>query len=882
MGCGGSKVDDLPLVNLCRERKELIRDAADRRYALAAAHVAYFRALSGIGHALHRFVNEELSVLPSSSPSSPSSPVLTLPPSKGKSSSSSTSISHSVSQHDSPHDSHDSHLQLHSHSDSEDSHLHFDSGSSPEHSEEDAGSGPSSPPYQPPTTNYYYMRSSTAIPAVVYEQPEPQPQPQPQPQPPDPAYGWSAGYFGYPPMGPGVYDPPYYNAPRSPERAPMPPPPPPPPEGSAWDFLNPFGSFENGYPGYGYGNPPVRYGSSSSISSPDSAQVREREGIPDLEDETDQEPIKPAVKKMKNEKKLAEDSGSGPGEGTPKTEPEAMADNRTANLASEKEIRSSPGSRGSRSIADEGSARKKGVTFEAEPQAAGESTGLPSMSSTTSLSTPHIARDIREGTRDIQDVVNEIKDQFETAVGFGKEVSMMLEAGKLQYRRRNPFWEVISCRMFDVVVPSAVKSSESLTKRSKQTANISKMAKFQYGGVEKTMAMKSGSLSATLEKLYAWEKKLYKEVKSSFEGLYSLGCASFGADEKAKIHLASALVFVMDEEKLRIIYEKQCKRLKILDDRGAESNKIDATEASIRKLLTKMSIAIKAVDAISSRIHKLRDEELQPQMTELIQGLITMWRNMVKCHQKQFQAILEAKSQSLKGKIGIRRDSSMRATMELEAELLNWCSRFNDWINTQKAYIEALNEWLLRCLLQEPEETPDGIVPFSPGRVGAPPVFVVCNDWNQAMERISEAEVARAIQTFAGRVHTLWEMQDEEQRQKLKADDLSKDLEKRIKSLRREGGIPGHQNASDRTAVSVSGKDTVVLPDDDSKLTVDSMRKRLDEEKAKHAETVKQVHEVASGSLEMGLVPIFEAMENFTCEMLKVHEEVRIQGVTGT
>lgn len=63
-----------------------------------------------------------------------------------------------------------------------------------------------------------------------------------------------------------------------------------------------------------------------------------------------------------------------------------------------------------------------------------------------------------------------------------------------------------------------------------------------------------------------------------------------------------------------------CKRLKYLDEHGAESSKIEATQASIRKLLTKINVCIKAVDAIATRIHKLRDEELLPQVTELIQG----------------------------------------------------------------------------------------------------------------------------------------------------------------------------------------------------------------------------------------------------------------------
>lgn len=75
---------------------------------------------------------------------------------------------------------------------------------------------------------------------------------------------------------------------------------------------------------------------------------------------------------------------------------------------------------------------------------------------------------------------------------------------------------------------------------------------------------------------------------------------------------------------MRLVYEKKCKELKTLDDQGAESTKIDATRATIRKLHTKIDVCIRKVDAISSRIHKLRDEELQPQLTELIHGYVNL------------------------------------------------------------------------------------------------------------------------------------------------------------------------------------------------------------------------------------------------------------------
>lgn len=75
-----------------------------------------------------------------------------------------------------------------------------------------------------------------------------------------------------------------------------------------------------------------------------------------------------------------------------------------------------------------------------------------------------------------------------------------------------------------------------------------------------------------------------------------------------------------DEERLRAIYEKQFKRLKTLDNLGAESSKIDATRASIRKLETKIDICIRTAESIMGRIHELRDNELQPQLAALVNG----------------------------------------------------------------------------------------------------------------------------------------------------------------------------------------------------------------------------------------------------------------------
>lgn len=467
MGCGASKVDDLPLVTLCRERKEFLKAASEQRYALAAAHVAYFQSLKDIGGALRKFVDEELVIGTGSS--SPSSPVLTLPSVEGKGkkpklkgrnrdSSSSTSISHTAYDNSPEQEEIEgSHLNLSSGSDS-DSDLHSSSGhihieddghvhieESPERDEE--GSSYAYPPSQHwshsgANTYAYYMKKSVSRgKSVVYEEPERYIAA--SGQWPHPSYGYqdaygNASFFGFPMGSPPRGDYPYNQQPGPSSPAP-PPAPPSPPKVSSWDFLNVFDSYDNGYPSY---YPQSRYGFGSTTSSPDSKEVREREGIPELEDETEQEVVKDVLKekkKLNEDREQVRDKDFGEGtskavplqsssEGSSKTVPFHGSDSSLS--AQEREIKSSPDSDTivSKSSPEE-HVRKKGVSFEVDeaPVTAvdGESSKLSSL---TTLSA--------HGTRDLREVVEEIKDEFETASSYGKEVALLLEVGKPPYRSR--------------------------------------------------------------------------------------------------------------------------------------------------------------------------------------------------------------------------------------------------------------------------------------------------------------------------------------------------------------------------------------------------------------------------------------------------------------
>lgn len=63
-------------------------------------------------------------------------------------------------------------------------------------------------------------------------------------------------------------------------------------------------------------------------------------------------------------------------------------------------------------------------------------------------------------------------------------------------------------------------------------------------------------------------------------------------------------------------------QLRNQDVKGADPSAMDKTRAAITDLHTQIKVSIQSVKAVSKRIETLRDEELQPQLLELIQGYV--------------------------------------------------------------------------------------------------------------------------------------------------------------------------------------------------------------------------------------------------------------------
>ncbi|KAK1618762.1 hypothetical protein QYE76_024279 [Lolium multiflorum] len=482
IGCMGSRLDEQEAVALCRGRADLLAHAARRRDALAHAHAALAASLASVSSSLH------LLLLASAQP------VLTLPAAAAKTVDDPPPPADKPSSP--PHPS---------------SHIDFASSTS----ESDSGSASSSPTHHLAAARHHdHLHHPHQFPHYGYPYPyAPDHPPYGYPYPPSPGtlhlhYARSrpppASVAVQHPAAPsarvyefGAVEPPRYYAyggePVAAAGRAAAAPTPSPPRASSWDFFNVFHGYDV-HDNYCYdAGAGTTAATTPYTSSRCSRDVREEEGIPDLEDEDDAV----VVKEVSSDRPV----------------PGARCSlGAVSSSSSDKGV-----------VAGGGTARHQAP---AQPPAAP-------------------AHRKSSGSADL---AGEIKAQLVRAAEAVWVLAPILEVEKRSYQhhnRRSSVYHVSSGMVSSTALPDSGYRGQEL----------------DVGGREKLTGGRS--LSLTLQRLYIWEKKLYNEVKS--------------------------------EEKMRLLLAKNSKRLKFLDQKGVEAHKIDETQKLVRKLATKIGIAVRVI-----------------------------------------------------------------------------------------------------------------------------------------------------------------------------------------------------------------------------------------------------------------------------------------------
>ncbi|KAL4205330.1 hypothetical protein AMTRI_Chr01g114090 [Amborella trichopoda] len=838
MGCSTSKVDDEETVQLCKDRKKFIKEAVEQRILFATGHIAYVQAIRRLIDALNNFVelekesNREIlfgSPIPiftpvkgtpislSSTPSKPydgASPVMNYMRSGGTS---------AVTMELETEPIHEIHFEspIHIFTPVKKSPLSF----SPTPSKPDHGT--------PPVMNY--LRSGGGNSAVSMEE---------RPQSPETSRveSYSLGIEGFFSMN-SPRNSYYYPSPYSREGY-QPYPPQSPAQASPWDFFwDPFSSLD-------LSSYPSRNSSYSQMLDDETRgfrQVREEEGIPELEDERDNVGV-------------AEEKEISAGK---RREEEATADKPFSsenNMASKTEEVSerSNGSKDGGSFPEE-APKEPSPKVETEHQMKGLlSQGTESVGVSEAQNTGEV--EVRDGQEEVAneevpegvpeftaflnhratclaELVKEIEHQFLIVCDSANEVSTMLEASRAQYSATAN--ELLAMKMLNPIALIRSASSRSSSSRTFQASSSSRDDMDDSSSdFSEESCMLSGSHQSTLDRLYAWEKKLYDEVKS-------------GA-------------------RIRIKYEKKCMHLRNHDAKGDDPWAVDKTRTAIRDLHTRIKVSIQSVESVSKRIQTLRDEELEPQLTELIQGLARMWKVMAECHEAQKRAISESKLDHVNPSVSS--EPHRRVTNRLESELQNWQTCFSNWVSAQRAYVQALNGWLLRCIRLDPEPSK---IPFSPLRYGAPPIFSICRHWANIFEKLQETHVLGSIKACSENMRTLSEQQFEEIKQKKRADTLEMKVRNAYRSESRRMEKLTFSLPDSGHALPEAG---ALLPESGME-RIESFRVQLDEEKRRHRELMEKTAEDTVGALCSGLSVVFEALVEFSGLSAQGYEELEKQAI---
>ncbi|ONK75528.1 uncharacterized protein A4U43_C03F17830 [Asparagus officinalis] len=366
---------------------------------------------------------------------------------------------------------------------------------------------------------------------------------------------------------------------------------------------------------------------------------------------------------------------------------------------------------------------------------------------------------ITHRAKDFLSSMKDIEHRFLRAAESGNEVSRLLETSKIRLRveteitGKSPPWQFLStfhevcCKAETVFKHEPGQNLAKVITWNRSVSSMSSSSKTPIGTTSKDMdnesdcsffeefCMISGSHSSTLDRLYAWERKLYDEVKAT--------------------------------ESLRKAYDQKCNQLRHQFARGLNPQVIDKTRAVVKDLHSQITVAIQTVDSISKKIEKMRDEELQPQLMELLQGLIRMWKAMVECHHTQF-IIISLAYHVMNSKSEPHNETLNQAFSHLHIEIKCFASSFMNLVEAHKSYVEALNSWIHKCISQPQEQSKGRRKAAFRSRqsLSLPPIFVLCQHWLNGIKSLPSKGLHDSIRDTVSILYDLGNEHIEEKRDK--------------------------------------------------------------------------------------------------------------------
>ncbi|KAJ9172665.1 hypothetical protein P3X46_015879 [Hevea brasiliensis] len=437
---------------------------------------------------------------------------------------------------------------------------------------------------------------------------------------------------------------------------------------------------------------------------------------------------------------------------------------------------------------------------------------------TGSGSGSELAMVVARNSKDLVKIVKEVDDYFLKAADAGRQLSLLLEVPNPNFSSQNKGGKVYD-------------HGCNLTSPSLWTWGSSpKMNGFGKMGEEIVGSTVGISHCSTVERLYAWEKKLFQEVKNA--------------------------------ESIKIDHEKKVALLRKLEMKRADYLKTEMTKKKVEKLESQMMVATQAIETTSAEIVKLRESELYPQLLELVKGLMCMWRSMYEAHQVQMHIAQQLKYLNTIPSTEATSEIHKQSTLQLELEVQQWHQSFCNLVKAQRDYIQSLTGWLRLSLFQ-----------FSTNPLSRTNqeslIYSLCEEWHHAVDRIPDKVASEGIKSFLTVIHAIVVQQAEEHKQKKRSDTAFKEFEKKVAELRALESKYGPYSMPETT-----GNTRRKVPVVEKRAKVEILRAKAEEEKTKHEKSVSITRAMTVNNLQMGFPHVFQAMVGFSSVCMHAFESV--------
>ncbi|KAA8531999.1 hypothetical protein F0562_006859 [Nyssa sinensis] len=451
---------------------------------------------------------------------------------------------------------------------------------------------------------------------------------------------------------------------------------------------------------------------------------------------------------------------------------------------------------------------------------------VPSSSVVTGFSKENpseLAMVVSTKNKDLIEIIRELDEYFLKAADAGAQLSLLLE--------------VPTCSFSDQKSPAKIygygKGLSPLLWSRVSSPKLNGFGKFSdevVGGNEVGGVAMTGSHCSTVERLYAWEKKLYMDVKNA--------------------------------ETLKMDHEKRAAQLRKLEMKRADYVKTEKTKKEVDKLESRIMVASQAIETTSAEIIKLRESELYPQLVELVKGLICMWRSTYECHQVQTHIVQQLKYLDAISSLEPTSEIHRQSTLQLELEVQQWHLSFGKLVKAQQDYIQSLTGWLRLSVFQ-----------FSNNQLSKTrqdsAIYTLCDEWHLAVDRVPDKVASEGIKSFLTAIHAIVDQQAEEQKQKKKSESACKELEKKaveLRSLESKYGSYSTTGALSSTRI----KNSIA----EKRAKVETLRAKAEDEKANHEKSVSVTRAMTLNNLQMGLPHVFQAMTGFANACMRAFELV--------